>query len=36
MRTTDFDPVTAKSTYWVPQPFKRLLPEENKPFLPPN
>lgn len=38
MRTTDFDPATlaAKSTYWVPQPFKVLAPEENKPFLPPN
>lgn len=38
MRTTDFDPVTftAKSTYWVPQPFKLQPPEENKPFLPPN
>jgi len=38
MRTTDFDPATftAKSTYWMPQPFKAVLPEDDKPFLPPN
>jgi hypothetical protein len=38
MRTTDFDPATfrAKETYWVPQPFKVLPPEDNKPLLPPN
>jgi len=38
MRTTDFDPATfaAKSTYWVPQQFKVLPPEADKPFLPPN
>ena len=27
---------TAKSTYWVPQPFKVLPPNTDKPFLPPN
>jgi hypothetical protein len=38
MRTTDFDPATfaAKSTYWVPQPFKVVPPEADKPFVPPN
>jgi hypothetical protein len=38
LRTAEFDPTTfaVKDTYWVPQQFKLLPPEENKPFLPPN
>ena len=38
LRAAEFDPTTfaVKDTYWVPQQFKLLPPEENKPFLPPN
>ena len=38
LRMTEFDPATfrEKDSYWVPQHFKVLPPEDSKSLLPPN